>query len=185
MRYIDRLKKVLPSVALALLLTPSAIANSTTVFMTHPLFGNQFLPSEIRFPRVSSDVIRSLKLRKGRYWQFASYDARSEGKAQRFVLVAGISLSESGLTVEPDFGAVILLENGKYSIVGGPDDLAIPGKFSSRVQHGIYESAVNELVRAFGGIPQARAALCSQNVTVDVVGDTLYAIMSGRRLVCK
>ena len=184
MRFIGLPQRLRIGFALALFLAHSALADIPPVSMVHPLFGNQFRLSELQFPTVSGAVVRALKLRPGQYWQFASFSNRFGGNAQRYILIAGISVPESGMTAEPDFGAMTLFEKGRYRIVGSADDLAIAGKFSPQVQQGIYESAVDEVVRAFGGVVRARNALCRQKVTIDVVGADLYAIMSRRGLAC-
>lgn len=185
MRYIDLLLRLRLSFALALLFGFSAIVNAAPDLMVHPLFGNQFRLSELQFPRFSNVVVRELKLRPGQYWQFASFSDLLDGFSRRYILIAGISTPESGLTAEPNFGAMILFEKGRYRIIGSADDLAVQGKFSPQVQQGVYESAIDELVRAFGGVARARIALCQQKVTVDVVGADLYAIMSRRGLTCR
>lgn len=185
MRLIGLPQRLRIGFALALFLAHSAMADVPPVLMVHPLFGNQFCLPELQFPRVSSAVVRSLKLRPGQYWQFAAFSDRFDGNAKRYILIAGIPVPESGMTAEPDFGAMILFEKGRYLIVGSADDLAIVGKFSPQVQHGIYESAVDGVVRAFGGVVRARTALCRQKITVGVVGADLYAIMSRRGLVCR
>lgn len=129
-------------------------APATPATMSDPLLGLSYDTTKVRFERLPAAVAKQADLGTEPQWIYA----RSASGDTTLYVVAGFQRIESddpaqpGFSMEPDFGAVLKVSNGKASVLGVPDRLyGDDAIVSSQERTPLLADAVQRYVKAWGG----------------------------------